>query len=234
MQATEQPVQETAHELKPQLVGGLTDTVFGVSITLLAGSLSISSATPTTQILQQLGGFAASFVILALIWLRRFQLLRWMRVEPPTFTRLNFTLLALVVSYTYILRLFTLSASKNTGEFAFALFAVLSALVWGVVAGLTQVALHEGAIMSRYRRQAILMRNSLLLICAGFVVAAALVYISWQAATASMALAFVSGRIYRLILERKHRHEEREQKHSESSQTSKEAVEQKASTAESS
>lgn len=225
MQATEQHQQETAHELKPQLVGGLTDTVFGVAITLLAGALSISSKSSASQIIQQFGGFAGSFLILALVWLRRFQLLRWMRVEPPTFTRLNFILLALVVSYTYILRLFTLSDTRDTGEFAFFLFGVLSALVWGMVAVLAQTALHEGVIMSRYRRQAVQLRNALLLICAGFAVAAGLVFISWEVASISMGAAFALGRIYRLIQDRRHRREEERQSKLEQSQANKEEVE---------
>lgn len=224
MQATEQHQQETAHEVKPQLVGGLTDTVFGVAITLLATSLSINSSTPTPQILQQLFGFAGSFLIIAVIWLRRFQLLRWMRVEPAAFIRLNFALLALVVSYTYVLRLFTLSQTRNTGEFALFLFAILSASVWGVLAGLAQVALHTGAIMSRYRRQAARLRDAALITCGGFALAAGLVFISLQAASIMLTASFGLGRLYRLVQERRQRRKERQAK-LEQGQASKENIE---------
>jgi uncharacterized membrane protein len=224
MQAAEQHQQETAHEVKPQLVGGLTDTVFGVAITLLATSLSINSSTPTPQILQQLFGFAGSFLIIAVIWLRRFQLLRWMRVEPPAFIRLNFALLALVVSYTYVLRLFTLSGTKGAGEFALFLFAILSASVWGVMASLAQVALHTGVVMSRYRRQTTRMRDVSLLTCGGFALAGGLVFLSLQAASIMLTASFGLGRLYRLVLERRQRREERQAK-LEQRQASKEIVE---------
>lgn len=232
MEMSERHQEEAPHEVKPQLVGGLTDTVFGVSITLLAGSLSINSTTPTSRILQQLGGFAAAFLLLAIIWLRRFQLLRWMRVEPLAFIRLNFALLALVVSYTYVLRLFTLSEDKSTGEFAFFLFALLSALVWGVMAGLAHIALRAGVVMSRYQRQAARFRRVALITCAGFALAAGLVFVSPGAASIILIASFSIGRLSRLVLDRKQRREERKQQPRESSQITLAEVEQQAPHAE--
>ena len=105
------------HERRPQVVGGLNDTVFGLSITRLATAITIRPESPTHEsLVAQLGALAYSFFVIAHIWLRRYQLVQRMRVEPVGFLGLNFLLLFLVISYTYILRLFALSSLSSNGK----------------------------------------------------------------------------------------------------------------------
>jgi uncharacterized membrane protein len=196
-EAAETPAPAEAElepEHKPQAVGGLSDTVFGLAITLLGASLAISPTSSLGQILQQLGGFASAFFIIALVWMRRHRLLRWMRHEPLNFTRVNFVLLFLVISYTYILRLLTLSTTSHSVLLTFALFAILTALVNSALALLYHLALRDGVVMSRFEPQARQIRADLLITSAAFLLAAALIFVDWRLAVV-VVIALLASRV---------------------------------------
>jgi uncharacterized membrane protein len=140
---------ELQRHRRPQTVGGLTDTVFGLSITLLATAIDVNAG--PGKMVTQLLAFAYCFFTLAYIWLRRYQLVRRMTAETEGFVRLNFALLFLVISYTFVLRLFALpapTAHNNAGlnPGAVLLFAVVTALVQAVLGALYQYALAKDLV----------------------------------------------------------------------------------------
>lgn len=162
---------EQASELRrPQVVGGLNDTVFGLAITLLATAINITPADQSGKILAQLTSFAYAFFIIALIWLRRYQLVRRMRIETEGFLRLNFVLLFLIISYTYILRLFVTAQTSSQQSNVLVLFAVLTTLVNLTVAVQHQYALFYHLVAPADRPHVVRVRNAVLITAIAFAV----------------------------------------------------------------
>ncbi|HEV2405420.1 MAG TPA: TMEM175 family protein [Ktedonobacterales bacterium] len=197
------------HERRPQVVGGLNDTVFGLSITLLATAITIRPESPTHELVAQLGALAYSFFVIAHIWLRRYQLVQRMRVEPVGFLRLNFLLLFLVISYTYILRLFALSSLTANGKSsgpstsALFLFALLTALINITVAAEYEYALRRNIVAEADRPFVAQARLSILLGALVFAISIPFVLIHFQIAIAIWLCSVPAGLTLRRVMRRR-------------------------------
>ena len=197
-QGTAAPADDGKIDLRPQVVGGLNDTVFGLSITLLATAIDLRAGDPPPHIARQLIGFAYAFFAIAIIWLRRYQLVRKMRAEPLGFIRLNFLLLFLVISYTWVLRLFTLSGGSADTAAVF-LFALLTALVMGTLAVQHQYALRYELIASQEHAPVANARNLLLIGCLVFAVSIPLALIHVQLAFVCWLMTIPAGLVRRIV-----------------------------------
>ena len=181
---------EPEPERRPQAVGGLNDTVYGLSITLLATAINIRPDSPRHDLLAQLAALAYSFFVIAHIWLRRYQLVQRMRTEPVGFIRLNFVLLFLVISYTYILRLFALSSANVNGKTtgpgtsALFLFALFTALINATVGAEYEYALRTNIVTQKNREFVSAARLSILLGAVVFAISIPFVFIHYQLAIA--------------------------------------------------
>lgn len=204
-------VEASDHERRPQVVGGLNDTVFGLSITLLATAITIRPESPTRELVAQLGALAYSFFVIAHIWLRRYQLVQRMRAEPVGFLRLNFLLLFLVISYTYILRLFALSSLTANGKSggpstsALLLFAALTALINMTVTAEYEYALRRNLVAEADRPFVSEARLSILLGALVFAVSIPFVLIHYQIAIAIWLCSVPAGLALRRITRRRER-----------------------------
>jgi uncharacterized membrane protein len=203
-QGTAAPTDDARADLHPQVVGGLNDTVFGLSITLLATAIDLRAGDPPAHIARQLIGFAYAFFAVAIIWLRRYQLVRKMRAEPLGFIRLNFLLLFLVISYTWVLRLFTLSGGSADTAAVF-LFALLTALVMGTLAVQHQYALRHNLMAPQQRAPVANARNLLLIGGLVFAVSTPLALIHLQLAFVCWLLTIPAGLVRRIVSARSRR-----------------------------
>lgn len=195
------PSDDGKADPRPQVVGGLNDTVFGLAITLLATAIDIHAGLPVNRIASQLLGFGYAFFAIAIIWLRRYQLVRKTHAEPLSFIRLNFLLLFLVISYTWVLRLFALSGG-NADTAAVFLFALLTALVMGTLAGQHAYVLRRGLVAPAERASVRSARNGLLISSLVFALSTPLALVNLRLAFACWLLAIPAGLAHRIARDR--------------------------------